>query len=109
MAEWLRRPTRNRLGLSRVGSSPASVDVTFCYLLLEKVHILILYSLRNNYLLWVLSTSLAWRFNVDIIVRILNLLHGRSVVPYLQHKIVLLLLLLLDDRPISESEWYKGK
>ena len=27
MAEWLRRPTRNRLGLSRVGSSPASVGV----------------------------------------------------------------------------------
>ena len=25
MAEWLRRSTRNRLGLSRVGSSPASV------------------------------------------------------------------------------------
>ena len=26
VAEWLRRPTRNRLGLSRVGSSPASVE-----------------------------------------------------------------------------------
>ena len=26
VAEWLRRSTRNRLGLSRVGSSPASVD-----------------------------------------------------------------------------------
>ena len=25
VAEWLRRSTRNRLGLSRVGSSPASV------------------------------------------------------------------------------------
>ena len=30
VAEWLRRPTRNRLGLSRVGSSPASV-VDFWY------------------------------------------------------------------------------
>ena len=30
VAEWLRRPTRNRLGLSRVGSSPASVD-RFCW------------------------------------------------------------------------------
>ena len=29
MAEWLRRSTRNRLGLSRVGSSPASVDFFF--------------------------------------------------------------------------------
>ena len=26
VAEWLRRSTRNRLGLSRVGSSPASVE-----------------------------------------------------------------------------------
>ena len=30
VAEWLRRSTRNRLGLSRVGSSPASVDLFFC-------------------------------------------------------------------------------
>ena len=29
VAEWLRRSTRNRLGLSRVGSSPASVDSFF--------------------------------------------------------------------------------
>ena len=29
VAEWLRRSTRNRLGLSRVGSSPASVDFFF--------------------------------------------------------------------------------
>ena len=29
LAEWLRRLTRNQLGLSRVGSSPASV-VKFC-------------------------------------------------------------------------------
>jgi hypothetical protein len=29
VAEWLRRSTRNRLGLSRVGSSPASVVLLF--------------------------------------------------------------------------------
>ena len=29
VAEWLRRSTRNRLGLSRVGSSPTSVDSHF--------------------------------------------------------------------------------
>ena len=29
LAEWLRRSTRNRLGLSRVGSSPASVGFYF--------------------------------------------------------------------------------
>ena len=29
MAEWLRRSTRNRLGLSRVGSSPAGVEISF--------------------------------------------------------------------------------
>jgi hypothetical protein len=32
LAEWLRRSTRNRLGLSRVGSSPASVVIPFCLL-----------------------------------------------------------------------------
>ena len=31
VAEWLRRSTRNRLGLSRVGSSPASVDLSFLH------------------------------------------------------------------------------
>ena len=30
VAEWLRRSTRNRLGLSRVGSSPTSVESPFC-------------------------------------------------------------------------------
>ncbi len=29
VAEWLRRSTRNRLGLSRVGSSPAGVETSF--------------------------------------------------------------------------------
>jgi hypothetical protein len=33
VAEWLRRSTRNRLGLSRVGSSPASVDIFLLFLL----------------------------------------------------------------------------
>ena len=31
VAEWLRRSTRNRLGLSRVGSSPASVDTVLLF------------------------------------------------------------------------------
>ena len=36
VAERLRRPTRNRLGLSRVGSSPAGVDVFVCGVLLTR-------------------------------------------------------------------------
>ena len=29
LAEWLRRKTRNLLGYSRVGSSPATVEIIF--------------------------------------------------------------------------------
>ena len=44
VAEWLRRPTRNRLGFSRVGSSPASVDPFLPSFLFVESHSLFCYT-----------------------------------------------------------------
>jgi hypothetical protein len=38
VAEWLRRLTRNQLGLSRVGSSPTSVELFTPVNILPKIH-----------------------------------------------------------------------
>ena len=89
VSEWLRRSIRNRLGLSRVGSSPASVvkvhgscqcrkSASHFIIISNKVYyvlyitiLLIIHYARNGNYIYYNPTEIKWNFKIKLILILL--------------------------------------